>query len=188
VAKWILRLIAFTYLAFLLVIPVGIITRRTFENGAGPVWDSLTTHEAIHAFQITIFIAVCVVVMNTIFGVGAAIGVPRVFTERDPQARLRMLEEGLRRWRMAQPLYGLGPFITSVGVGYLAADGPAGWTRALFVGACSALGIGAAAWSWSLYLRGTRISDFALGGLPSWPFTTYVLLTICSLALLASAW
>ena len=124
------------------------------------------------------------VIGSVVFGVGAAIGVPRVFTERDPQARLRMLEEGLRRWRMAQPLYGLGPFITSVGVGYLAADGPAGWTRALFVGACSALGIGAAAWSWSLYLRGTRISDFALGGLPSWPFTTYVLLTICSLALL----
>ena len=72
-AKWILRLIAFTYLAFLLVIPVGIITRRTFENGAGKVWASLTTHEAIHAFQITIFISIIVVIMNTIFGVGVAI-------------------------------------------------------------------------------------------------------------------
>ena len=38
-AKWILRLIAFTYLAFLLVIPVGIITHRTFERGAGKVAD-----------------------------------------------------------------------------------------------------------------------------------------------------
>ena len=72
-AKWILRLIAFTYLALLLVIPVGIITRRTFENGAGTVWDSLTTHQAVHAFQITILIAIFVVIMNTIFGVGAAI-------------------------------------------------------------------------------------------------------------------
>ena len=38
---------------------------------------------------------------------------------------------------------------------------------------------------WSLYLRGTRVSDFAFGTLPSWPFATYVLVTIAGIALLA---
>jgi len=42
------------------------------------------------------------IIGSVVFWAGAAIGVPRVFTERDPQARLRMLEEGLRKWRMAQ--------------------------------------------------------------------------------------
>jgi hypothetical protein len=37
---------------------------------------------------------------------------------------------------------------------------------------------------WSLYLRGTRVSEFAFGTLPGWPFSTYVLLTIGGLALL----
>ena len=72
-AKWVLRLIAFVYLAFLLVIPVGIIVRRTFENGTGAVWHSLTSHQALHAFQVTLLIAVWVVVLNTIFGVGVAV-------------------------------------------------------------------------------------------------------------------
>ncbi len=49
------------------------------------------------------------IIGSVVFLVGAAVGVPRVFTERDPQACLRMLEEGLRIWRLAQPLYGLGP-------------------------------------------------------------------------------
>jgi hypothetical protein len=39
-------------------------------------------------------------------------------------------------------------------------------------------------WAWSLYLRGTRIREFAFGTLPGWPFATYVLLTIGGLALL----
>ena len=43
VTKWVpaLRSSLF-YLAFLLVIPVGLVFWRTFENGFGPFWDSLT--------------------------------------------------------------------------------------------------------------------------------------------------
>jgi len=51
--------------------------------------------------------------------------------------------------------------------------------------ACAALAIGALAWEWSLYLRGTHVSEFAFGTLPGWPFATYVLLTIGGIALLA---
>jgi hypothetical protein len=49
-----------------------------------------------------------------------------------------------------------------------------------------ALVIGAVAWSWLVYLRGTRVSDFALGRLPGWPFPIYVLGTIAGLLVLGA--
>lgn len=123
---------------------------------------------------------------STVFLFGAAIGVPKVFTERDPKARLRMVEDRLGIWRIAQPFYGLGPIIASVGVGYLAAAEPTGgWARTVLAAASVALVIGALTWSWSVYLRATRISEFASGTLPGWPFATYVLLTIGGLGLLS---
>ena len=67
-----MRLIALVYLAFLLVIPVGLIFWRTFENGIAPVWKSLTSTGAIHAFQITFIVAGCAVVLNTVFGMLAS--------------------------------------------------------------------------------------------------------------------
>jgi hypothetical protein len=121
---------------------------------------------------------------SVIFLAGAAIGVPGVFTESDPQQLLRMLTAHLTMWRIAQPLYGLGPIVAAVGAGYLTAAAQGRGTRALFGASCVALAIGALAWTCSLYLRGTRVAEFAHGSLPSWPFVTYVLLTIGGLALL----
>jgi hypothetical protein len=121
---------------------------------------------------------------SVIFFAGAAIGVPGVFTQADPQQRLSMLTAHLTMWRIAQPLYGLGPIVVAVGVGYLAAAAQGRGTRAVLVCSCAALAIGALAWTWSLYLRGTRVSEFAQGTLPGWPFAMYVLLTIGGLALL----
>jgi hypothetical protein len=95
--------------------------------------------------------------------------------------RLRMLTERLRAWQIAQPLYGAGPVVAAVGVGFLAAAS-AGGSRAVLAAACAALAIGALAWGWSLYLRGTHVSEFAFGTLPGWPFATYVLLTIGGIA------
>jgi len=65
--------------------------------------------------------------------------------ERDPRARLRLLQKRLGSWRMAQPLYGLGPIIAAAGVGYLAADAPDQGTRTIFAAACLELAIGALA-------------------------------------------
>ena len=70
--RWIMRIIALTYLAFLLVIPVGLVFYRTFENGIGPVWKALTTDGALHAFQVTFIVAGCAVVLNTVFGMVAS--------------------------------------------------------------------------------------------------------------------
>lgn len=123
---------------------------------------------------------------STVFLLGAAIGVPGVFMESDPQAKLRMLERHLRIWRAAQPLYALGPVVAAAGVAVLAADSPETSIRTLLAIACAALALGALAWSWSVYLRAIRVPDFALGRLPWWPFATYVLLTIGGLALLGT--
>jgi hypothetical protein len=127
---------------------------------------------------------ILLVVGSVVFLVGAAVGVPAVFTEPDPQARLRMLTGHLGMWRAAQPLYGLGPVIVAVGVGYLAAAAPTRGSRAILAGACAAMAVGALAWAWSLYLRGIRVAEFAFGTLPGWPFAAYVLLTVGGLALL----
>jgi hypothetical protein len=128
--------------------------------------------------------AILLIVGSTVFLIGAAAGVPGVFTQRDPQVRLRMLTERLRAWQVAQPLYGVGPVIAAAGVAFLAA-GSDGGSRAVLTASCAALAFGAVAWGWSLYLRGTRVSEFAFGTLPGWPFATYVLLTTGGIALLA---
>lgn len=71
--KWGLRLVALFYLSALLILPVSLVAKRTFENGAGPVWDALTTPAAVHAFQITAIVAGFAVVLNTVFGVVVAL-------------------------------------------------------------------------------------------------------------------
>jgi hydrogenase/urease accessory protein HupE len=129
--------------------------------------------------------AVLLVGGSATFLLGAAIGVPTVFTNREPAARLRLLDDNATRWRAAQPLYGLGPLLVAVGVGVLATDASSGVARTAVTIAFLALACGAFAWAWSVYQRAIRIGDFARGTLRRWPFATYVLLTIGGLALVA---
>jgi sulfate transport system permease protein len=75
--KWLMRLVAIGYLALLLVIPVGIVFFRTFEHGFGPFWDAVTSAGALHAFRLTVEIAIFAVIGNTIFGLTAAILIAR---------------------------------------------------------------------------------------------------------------
>src|SRR6187551_2469949 len=55
------------------MLPVGVILWRTFESGLQPVIDALTTDQAVHAFKVTAIVAGISVVLNTVFGVSAAI-------------------------------------------------------------------------------------------------------------------
>jgi sulfate/thiosulfate transport system permease protein len=73
VAKAGLRAVVLAYLALLLVLPVVVIIGRTFEHGIAPVFESLNTSAAMHAFQITAVVTFYAVIANTIFGVLAAI-------------------------------------------------------------------------------------------------------------------
>ena len=71
--RWTLRLVALLYLLFLLILPLWIVGWHTFEHGIGPVWDALTEERAAHAFVLTVKVAAVAVVLNTVFGVTAAI-------------------------------------------------------------------------------------------------------------------
>jgi sulfate transport system permease protein len=68
-----MRVVVLAYLAFLLVIPVGMILYKTFEGGLTPVIDTLTSTDAIQAFKVTAIVAGLAVLLNTVFGVAAAI-------------------------------------------------------------------------------------------------------------------
>ena len=72
-SRWTLRVVVLGYLAFLLMLPVAVILYRTFQHGLSPVVDALTTSDAVHAYEVTAVVAGCAVVLNTVFGVAAAI-------------------------------------------------------------------------------------------------------------------
>lgn len=72
-SKFALRVVVLGYLAFLLVLPVVAIVYRAFQHGLSPVIDALTTANAVHAYQVTAIVAGIAVVLNTVFGVAAAI-------------------------------------------------------------------------------------------------------------------
>jgi sulfate transport system permease protein len=72
-----LRAAVLGYLAILLLVPVGLVFYRTFEHGLLPVWESITTPAAVHAFWLTIEIALIAVPLNTAFGVVAALALVR---------------------------------------------------------------------------------------------------------------
>jgi sulfate transport system permease protein len=73
VGRYSLRFVALGYLLVLLAAPVAMVFYRAFEHGLGPIWSSLTTSEARSAIEVTLIVAVSAVVLNTFFGVGAAL-------------------------------------------------------------------------------------------------------------------
>lgn len=75
--KHALRLAAVAYLALMLIVPVGLVFWQTFANGPAPVWEALSRPSAVHAFRVTLEVALLSVVCNTVFGVAAAILVVR---------------------------------------------------------------------------------------------------------------
>jgi sulfate transport system permease protein len=72
-ARYGLRFAALGYLTLLLVLPVGLVFFRTFQNGLEPVWNALTDPDFLHALWLTLLIALIAVPLNTIFGVACAL-------------------------------------------------------------------------------------------------------------------
>ena len=72
-----LRVIALGYLAILLLIPIGVVFYRTFEDGIIPVIEAITTPAAISAFWLTITVTAIAVPLNTVFGVLCALALAR---------------------------------------------------------------------------------------------------------------
>src|SRR5688572_4565352 len=72
-----LRVLGLGYLAALLLIPIGLIFYRTFEDGVGAVWDAITTPAAISAFSLTLTVTAIAVPLNTAFGIVCALSLAR---------------------------------------------------------------------------------------------------------------
>jgi sulfate transport system permease protein len=72
-SKWALRLLAISYVGVLVLLPLIVVAWRTVEQGASTFVDSITSAEAIHAYQLTAVVAGSAVLINTVFGVGVAL-------------------------------------------------------------------------------------------------------------------
>jgi sulfate/thiosulfate transport system permease protein len=72
-----LRVVGLGYLAVLLLIPIGLIFYRTFEDGFGAFWDAITTPAAISAFSLTLMVTAIAVPLNTVFGILCALALAR---------------------------------------------------------------------------------------------------------------
>jgi len=73
IARLTLRFVALGYLSALLLVPVSIIVWHTFSGGLAPVWDAITSPEAVSALKLTLEIALIAVPINTAFGILAAL-------------------------------------------------------------------------------------------------------------------
>jgi len=73
VARWTLRLIAVGYVLGLVALPVGTVVQRTFAGGLHPVLESLQNPDLLAAARLGLIVSVISVLINTVFGVGAAV-------------------------------------------------------------------------------------------------------------------
>jgi len=80
-----LRVLALGYLGAVLLVPVGAVIWRAFGDGVAPVWQAITTPDAVHAFWLSLLIAAIAVPLNTVFGVTCAVVLVR---QRFPGRRL----------------------------------------------------------------------------------------------------
>lgn len=72
-ARLALRLIAVCYVLGLVALPVVTVTQHTFSHGLRAVLDSLQNPDLISAARLGLIVAVISVLINTVFGIGAAI-------------------------------------------------------------------------------------------------------------------
>ena len=68
--RLLLRFLAVGYVLALVALPVLTVTRRTFENGLGPVLEALQNPDFVSAARLGVQVALASVLINTVFGVG----------------------------------------------------------------------------------------------------------------------
>jgi sulfate transport system permease protein len=68
-----LRAIVVFYVALLVLVPLVVVTWKTFEDGWTAFWNALTSEQALVAMKLTAEVAISAVALNTVFGVGMAI-------------------------------------------------------------------------------------------------------------------
>ena len=71
--RWTLRAVAVAYVTVLVVLPLGVMILRTFEDGLSDFVDSITSPEALAAIGLSLRVSALAVLINTVFGVTAAL-------------------------------------------------------------------------------------------------------------------
>lgn len=71
--NYVYRTIVTVYLVLLVAWPVSLVVKNTFDEGFTELSDILSDPDVIHAFKLTIIVAVTSVVVNTVFGIGMSI-------------------------------------------------------------------------------------------------------------------
>jgi sulfate/thiosulfate transport system permease protein len=71
--RLLIRCLALGYVFALVALPVISVVQHTFDNGLGPVLDSLNDPDLLAAARLGIVVAAVSVAVNTVFGVGMAI-------------------------------------------------------------------------------------------------------------------
>jgi sulfate transport system permease protein len=72
-SRWGLRVLGLGYVGLLLLLPLGFILYKTFENGIAPPLDAITSPDGLHALKLTLLMVAIAVPLNTVFGVGCAL-------------------------------------------------------------------------------------------------------------------
>lgn len=72
-SRWGLRVLGLGYIFLLLLVPLGLIFYKTFEDGIMPPLDAITSPDGLHALKLTLIMVAIAVPLNTIFGVGCAL-------------------------------------------------------------------------------------------------------------------
>ena len=67
--KWLLRIVAVGYVFFLVAWPLGMLARRTFEDGLSTLSDTLSDPAVTDALLLTARVALIAVAINLVFGV-----------------------------------------------------------------------------------------------------------------------
>lgn len=72
-ARLTLRTIAVGYVGVLVLVPLVVITWKTFSDGLSAFVSAITDQQAVTALRLTLEISIMAVVLNTLFGVGVAL-------------------------------------------------------------------------------------------------------------------
>jgi sulfate/thiosulfate transport system permease protein len=67
------RVIVLGYVAILVLVPLGIVTWRTFQPGLQAFWSAISSDQSVRAFELTAETALAAVALNMVFGVGVAL-------------------------------------------------------------------------------------------------------------------
>lgn len=71
------RILALAYVGVLLLVPLVVVSWRTFGDGWAVFWSAVSSSTAVTAYRLTAEVSVAAVALNTVFGVGLALLITR---------------------------------------------------------------------------------------------------------------